>query len=62
MKMRLEQDSLGKHEAPFYVYDGIQTQHTIDSFRIKEHLVYPQLIRRVGIEKKAAATMNRESN
>ena len=60
MKMRLEKDSLGQHEVPFHAYYGIQTQRAVENFRISGYRADPQLIRAMGMIKKAAARANRE--
>jgi aspartate ammonia-lyase len=60
MKMRLEKDSLGQYEVPFHAYYGVQTQRAVDSYRISGYRVHPQLIRAMGIIKKAAACANHE--
>jgi aspartate ammonia-lyase len=60
MKIRLERDSLGLHEVPFYAYYGIQTQRAVENYRISGYRGHVQLIRAVGMIKKAAAQTNRE--
>ncbi len=60
MKMRLEQDSLGRCEVPFDAYFGIQTQRAIDNYPISGLRAHPLLIRAMGMCKKAAAMTNRE--
>jgi aspartate ammonia-lyase len=60
MKMRMENDSLGHREVPAKVYYGIQTQRALDNYPICGYRAHPQLIRAMGMIKKAAATANRE--
>jgi aspartate ammonia-lyase len=60
MKMRLERDSLGRHEVPFFAYYGIQTQRAVENYRISGYRAHPQLIWAMAMIKKAAAQANRE--
>jgi aspartate ammonia-lyase len=60
MRMRLERDSLGQYEVPFHAYYGIQTQRAVENYRISGYRAHPQLIRAMGMIKKAAVTVNRE--
>ena len=60
MKMRMEKDSLGQREVPFDAYYGIQTQRAIDNYPISGYRAHPQLIRAIGMIKKAAAMANSE--
>jgi aspartate ammonia-lyase len=60
MKMRMEIDSLGSHEVPFHAYYGIQTQRAVENYRISGDRAHPQLIRAVGMIKRAAAKANCE--
>src|SRR6266446_772024 len=60
MQMRMETDSLGRREVPFGAYYGIQTQRAIDNFPISGYRAHQQLIRAIGMIKKAAAMANRE--
>src|SRR6266478_3200640 len=60
MKMRLERDSLGQYEVPFHAYYGIQTQRAVENYRISGCRAHAQLIRAMGMIKKAAATANCE--
>src|SRR5579863_4663457 len=60
MKMRIEKDSLGQREVPFRAYYGIQTQRAVENYPISGYRAHPQLIRAMGMIKKAAATTNRE--
>jgi aspartate ammonia-lyase len=59
-KMRIEKDSLGQHEVPFHAYYGIQTQRAVENYPISGYRAHPQLIRAMGMIKKAAATANLE--
>jgi aspartate ammonia-lyase len=60
MKMRMEKDSLGQHEVPFSAYYGINTQRAIENYPISGYRAHAQLIRAIGMVKKAAAVANRE--
>ena len=60
MKIRMEKDSLGQREVPFDAYYGIQTQRAIDNYPISGYRAHAQLIRAIGMIKKAAAMANRE--
>src|SRR6266481_4055468 len=60
LKMRREIDSLGAREVPTSAYYGIQTQRAIDNFPISGYRAHAQMIRAIGMIKKAAATANRE--
>ena len=60
MRMRLERDSLGQYEVPFYARFGIQTQRAIDNYRISGYRAHPQIIRAMGMIKKAAVVVNYE--
>jgi aspartate ammonia-lyase len=60
MKMRLEKDSLGQFDVPFYAYYGIQTQRAVENYPISGYRAHSQLIRAIGMIKKAAATANLE--
>jgi aspartate ammonia-lyase len=60
MNMRMEKDSLGQREVPIEAYYGIQTQRAIDNYPISGYRAHPQLIRAIGMIKKAAAITNRE--
>jgi aspartate ammonia-lyase len=56
----MEKDSLGQREVPFDAYYGIQTQRAINNYPISGYRAHPQLIRAIGMIKKAAAMANRE--
>src|SRR6266550_3174837 len=60
LKMRREIDSLGTREVPSSAYYGIQTQRAIDNFPISGYRAHSQLVRAIGMIKKAAAMANRE--
>ena len=55
---RIEKDFLGEKEVPVHVYYGIQTMRATENFPITKERVHPELIRAIGIVKKAAATSN----
>jgi len=58
--MRLERESLGQYEVPFNARFGIQTQRAIDNYRISGYRAHPQMIRAMGMIKKAAVVVNYE--
>src|ERR1700676_2735089 len=60
LKMRIERDSLGQREVPANAYYGIQTQRAIENYPISGYRAHSQLIRAIGMVKKAAAMANRE--
>src|SRR6202140_2352247 len=60
LKLRIEKDSLGRREVPAGAYYGIQTQRAIDNYPISGYRAHPQLVRAMGMIKKAAAMANRE--
>lgn len=60
LKRRVEKDSLGQREVPASAYYGIQTQRAIDNYPISGYRAHPQLVRAMGMIKKAAAISNRE--
>jgi aspartate ammonia-lyase len=55
---RKEKDSLGEREVPAEAYYGIQTQRAIDNYPISGLRAHTELIRAVGMIKKAAAIAN----
>jgi fumarate hydratase, class II len=57
---RLESDSMGSIEVPANVYWGAQTARSLMHFNIGIETMPPQLIRALGILKKAAALVNRD--
>ncbi|MDY6834399.1 MAG: aspartate ammonia-lyase [Chloroflexota bacterium] len=58
MKKRIEKDSLGERELPKAVYYGIQTSRAVDNFPISGLRSHPELIRAIGLVKRAAAETN----
>lgn len=55
---RIEKDFLGEKEVPDHVYYGIQTMRATENFPITKERMHPELIRAIGIVKKAAAISN----
>src|SRR5579863_5731852 len=60
MKMRLEKDSIGKCKVPFDENYGIQKLRAVQNYQISGYRAHPQLIRAMGMIKKAGARTNRE--
>jgi len=58
--MRTESDSMGTIEVPDEVYWGAQTARSLIHFNIGEDRMPPELIRAIGILKKAAALVNKD--
>lgn len=58
MKTRIETDSMGEIEVPADVYWGAQTQRSLVHFDIGFDVMPRELIRALGILKKAAAIVN----
>src|SRR5712691_258551 len=58
--MRMETDSMGPIEVPADVYWGAQTARSLVHFNIGTDVMPPELIRALGILKKAAALVNQE--
>jgi aspartate ammonia-lyase len=58
--MRKEKDSLGFVEVPATAYYGAQTARAVDNFPISGMRAHPQLIRALGMVKKAAAQANKD--
>jgi len=58
--MRTESDSMGTIEVPDEVYWGVQTARSLIHFNISEDRMPPELIRAIGILKKAAALVNND--
>ncbi|ACK67178.1 fumarate hydratase, class II [Rippkaea orientalis PCC 8801] len=56
--MRTETDSMGPIEVPDNCYWGAQTQRSLHYFAIGEDIMPPEMIRAIGILKKAAAIVN----
>ena len=61
MSHRIEKDFLGEREIPEEVYYGIQTLRATENFPITGYKIQPELIRALGIVKKAAALANMET-
>lgn len=57
-KTRTERDSLGAIEVPADQYGGAQTARSLHNFRIGREKMPPELIRALGLLKKAAAMVN----
>ncbi len=57
---RTERDTMGTVEVPADRYWGAQTQRSLDHFRIGEHRFPREMIRALGLVKKACALVNRE--
>jgi aspartate ammonia-lyase len=60
MKIRREKDSLGERQVPGDAYYGIQTVRAVENYPISGYRAHPQLIRAMGMIKKAAAMANRD--
>ena len=60
MNTRTETDSMGAIEVPADRYYGAQTAHSLIHFGIGRDVMPPELIRALGILKKAAALVNRD--
>lgn len=58
MEYRVERDSMGEMKVPADVYWGAQTQRCYENFRIGSEKMPPELIRALGMLKKAAAMAN----
>jgi len=58
--LRKEKDSLGFVEVPAKAYYGAQTARAVDNFPISGMRAHPQLIRALGMVKKAAAQANKD--
>ena len=56
---RTESDSIGDIEVPVNRYWGAQTQRSFENFKIGEECLPSALIRALGIQKKAAAIVNK---
>jgi fumarate hydratase class II len=57
-RTRIETDSFGKIRVPADRYWGAQTQRSLENFRIGDDIMPWQLIRALGVQKKAAALAN----
>lgn len=60
MQMRVEKDFLGSKEVPAQAYYGIQTLRAVENFPITGYKIHSELIRAMGMVKKAAASANME--
>jgi fumarate hydratase class II len=60
MKKRIEKDSLGEVEVPAHKYYGAQTQRSMENFLIGSEKMPIELVRALGVVKKAAAIVNQE--
>lgn len=58
MTARIEQDSMGKISVPESVYYGAQTERSRQNFKIGKDIFPREMIRALGIVKKAAALAN----
>jgi aspartate ammonia-lyase len=59
-EVRKEKDSLGFVEVPSRAYYGAQTARAVENFPISGMRAHPQLIRALGMVKRAAAEANKE--
>ena len=60
VQFRVEKDSLGEKEIPVDAYYGVQTVRATENFPITGYRIHPELIKALGIVKKAAALANME--
>lgn len=60
MEYRIETDSMGEVKVPSNTYYGAQTARSLMNFKIGTEKMPPELIRAMGILKKAAALINQE--
>ncbi|PIZ03951.1 MAG: class II fumarate hydratase [Gammaproteobacteria bacterium CG_4_10_14_0_8_um_filter_38_16] len=60
MKTRIEKDSIGEIAVPANTYGGAQTERSHINFAIGRETMPPELIRALGILKKAAAIANNQ--
>ena len=60
MDVRIETDSMGEVEVPSDRYYGAQTQRSLQNFRIGEDRFTREMIKALGIVKKASALVNGE--
>lgn len=58
--VRIEKDFLGEKEIPSHAYYGVQTVRATENFPITGYRIHPELIKSLGIVKKAAAIANME--
>lgn len=59
-EFRIEKDFLGEKEIPKDAYYGVQTMRAVENFPITGYRIHPELIKSLGIVKKAAALANME--
>lgn len=59
-ELRIEKDFLGEKEIPKDAYYGVQTIRAVENFPITGYRIHPELIKSLGIVKKAAALANME--
>lgn len=59
-EFRIEKDFLGEKEIPVNAYYGVQTIRATENFPITGYRIHPELIKALGIVKKAAALANME--
>jgi aspartate ammonia-lyase len=59
-EVRKEKDSLGFVEVPLNAYYGAQTARAVENFPISGMRAHPQMIRALGMVKRAAAEANKE--
>jgi fumarate hydratase class II len=57
---RIESDTMGEIEVAADRYWGAQTQRSLENFNIGGEILPPQLIRALGLQKRAAARANRD--
>ena len=57
-EFRIERDFLGEKEIPKDAYYGVQTMRAVENFPITGYRIHPELIKSLGIVKKAAALAN----
>ncbi len=57
-EFRIEKDFLGEKEIPKSAYYGVQTMRAVENFPITGYRIHPELIKSLGIVKKAAALAN----
>ncbi|MFC7687061.1 aspartate ammonia-lyase [Ureibacillus sp. GCM10028918] len=57
-EFRIEKDFLGEKEIPKDAYYGVQTIRAVENFPITGYRIHPELIKSLGIVKKAAALAN----
>ena len=60
MHMRIEHDTMGEIEVPNEALWGAQTQRSLQNFKIGQERLPREMIRAMGLVKKAAAITNAE--